>query len=205
MVEAQLKGRGIHDERVLAAMAHVPRHEFVPTEYRAQAYADHPIPIEQGQTISQPFIVALMLEHLDIQPDHRVLEIGTGSGYMTALLAELAATVYTIERHPSLANSARGLLSRLNYSNVAIIAGDGNHGWPEHAPFGRIVVSAAAMHLPPALIAQLADEGRMIIPVGPHDAQLLKLVRKEPGKQIVTTLDACRFVPLLSGVDASSD
>jgi protein-L-isoaspartate(D-aspartate) O-methyltransferase len=205
MVEAQLKGRGIHDERVLVAMAHVPRHEFVPREYHAQAYADHPIPIGQGQTISQPFIVALMLEHLDIQPEHRLLEIGTGSGYMTALLAELAGTVYSIERHPSLTDSARALLSRLHYSNVEVIAGDGNHGWPEHAPFDRIVVSAAAMDIPAALVAQLGDEGRMIIPVGPHDAQLLKLLRKEAGKQLVTTLDACRFVPLLSGVDASSD
>jgi protein-L-isoaspartate(D-aspartate) O-methyltransferase len=124
---------------------------------------------------------------------------------MTALLAELAGTVYSIERHPSLGDSARALLSRLQYSNVEVISGDGNHGWPEHAPFDRIAVSAAAMDLPPALVAQLADEGRMIIPVGPHDAQLLKLVRKEAGKQIVTTLDACRFVPLLSGVDASSD
>jgi protein-L-isoaspartate(D-aspartate) O-methyltransferase len=149
--------------------------------------------------------VALMLEHLDIQPDHRVLEIGTGSGYMTALLAELAGTVYSIERHPSLADSARALLSRLHYSNVEVIAGDGNHGWPEHAPFDRIVVSAAAMDIPAALVTQLGDEGRMIIPVGPHDAQLLKLLRKEAGKQLVTTLDACRFVPLLSGVDASSD
>jgi protein-L-isoaspartate(D-aspartate) O-methyltransferase len=205
MVEAQVKARGVQDERVLSSMSRVPRHEFVPPEYRAQAYADHPIPIDQGQTISQPFIVAVMLEHLQIQPQDRVLEIGTGSGYMTALLAELADKVYSIERHPPLANSARELLTRLHYRNIEVIAGDGNRGWPEHAPYHEIAVSAAAMEIPPALLAQLREGGRMIIPIGPADAQLLQLVRKQAGKQSVTTLDACRFVPLLSGVDVGRD
>jgi protein-L-isoaspartate(D-aspartate) O-methyltransferase len=204
MVQAQLKARGIEDERVLAAMAEVPRHEFVPRIYQDQAYADHPIPIDQRQTISQPFIVALMLEHLLIQPQHCVLEIGTGSGYMTALLAELADKVYSIERYASLANSAREQLARLDYLNVKVMTGDGHKGWPEHAPFDEIVVSAAAMDIPPPLVEQLREDGRMIIPIGPHDAQVLQLVRKQADKTIVTTLDACRFVPLLSGVDENN-
>lgn len=201
MVQTQLQARGIQDRRVLAAMARVPRHEFVPAEHHAQAYADHPIPIDQGQTISQPFIVAVMLEHLHIQPHHCILEIGTGSGYVTALLAELSEKVYSIERHAPLANSARELLARLHYQNVEVLAGDGYAGWPEHAPFDGIAVSAAAMRIPPALFAQLGEGGRMVIPVGPHDAQLLQLVEKQDGRQIVTPLDACRFVPMLSGID----
>jgi protein-L-isoaspartate(D-aspartate) O-methyltransferase len=204
MVEAQLRARGVHDERVLAAMNRVPRHEFVPKEFRAQAYADHPIPIEQGQTISQPFIVAVMLEHLRLQPEDSVLEIGTGSGYLTALLAQLAGKVYSIERHATLAYSARELLASLQYRNVEILAGDGIHGLPSHAPFDAIIVSAAALEIPPALFAQLREGGRMIIPVGPPEAQLLQLVRKQDGRRMITKLDACRFVPLLGGVDTES-
>lgn len=205
MVESQLRARGIQDESVLAAMSRVPRHEFVPQEYHAQAYADHPIPIDHGQTISQPFIVAVMLENLRIRLPDRVLEIGTGSGYMTALLAELASGVYSIERHAPLANSARQLLSRLNYHNIEVAAGDGNEGWPEHAPFDRIVVSAAALKIPAALFSQLREGGRMIIPIGSHDAQLLQLVQKQDDRRQITPLDACRFVPLLDGVDVSGD
>jgi protein-L-isoaspartate(D-aspartate) O-methyltransferase len=201
MVESQLRARGVRDERVLAAMNSVPRHEFVPPEFRTQAYADHPIPIGQGQTISQPFIVAVMLEHLNLRPQDSVLEIGTGSGYVTALLAQLAGRVYSIERHAPLANSARQLLARLRHNNVEVFAADGINGLPEYAPFDAIIVSAAALEIPPALFAQLKEGGRMTIPVGPPDAQLLQLVRKESGRTVVTNLDACRFVPLLGGID----
>jgi protein-L-isoaspartate(D-aspartate) O-methyltransferase len=204
MVESQLRARGVHDERVLAAMNRVQRHEFVPKEFRTQAYADHPIPIDQGQTISQPFIVAVMLEQLRLQPQDSVLEIGTGSGYVTALLAQLACKVFSIERHAPLANSARELLSRFAYRNIEIVVGDGSRGLPDHAPFEAIIVSAAALEIPPALFAQLREGGRMIIPVGPPEAQLLQLVRKQAGRRVITNLDACRFVPLLGGVDTES-
>jgi protein-L-isoaspartate(D-aspartate) O-methyltransferase len=204
MVESQLRGRGVKDERVLSAMSRVPRHEFVPREFRTQAYADHPIPIDQGQTISQPFIVAVMLEHLRLQSQDSVLEIGTGSGYVTALLAELASKVFSIERHAPLANSARELLARFAYRNVEIVVGDGSQGLPDHAPFDAIIVSAAALEIPPALFAQLREGGRMIIPVGPPEAQLLQLVSKQDGRRKITNLDACRFVPLLGGVDTES-
>jgi protein-L-isoaspartate(D-aspartate) O-methyltransferase len=204
MVELQLRARGVHDERVLAAMNRVPRHEFVPKEFRTQAYADHPIPIGQGQTISQPFIVAVMLEHLQVQPQDRVLEVGTGSGYLTALLAELAGMVYSVERHPVLADSARVLLTQLGYGNVEVVVADGIHGLPDQAPFDAIIVSAAALEIPPPLFAQLRDGARMIIPVGSPEAQLLQLVRKQSGRKVITNLDACRFVPLLGGVDAEN-
>ena len=205
MVESQLRARGVHDERVLAAMNLVPRHEFVPKEFRTQAYADHPIPIDHGQTISQPFIVAVMLEHLRLQPQDSVLEIGTGSGYVTALLAELAGKVFSIERHAPLADSARELLAYFEYRNVEILVGDGRQGLPNRAPFDAIIVSAAALEIPPALFAQLRQDGRMIIPVGPPEAQLLQLVRKQDDRRLITNLDACRFVPLLGGVDTESD
>jgi protein-L-isoaspartate(D-aspartate) O-methyltransferase len=205
MVESQIRARGVQDERVLDAMTRVPRHEFIAAEFRAQAYCDHPIPIDKGQTISQPFIVAVMLEHLHLRPDHRVLEIGTGSGYMTALLAQLSGHVYSVERHTTLANAARGVLARLGYDNVEIVVGDGIHGLPEHAPYDAIVVSAAALEIPPALLAQLREGGSMIIPVGPAHAQLLQLVRKQEGRNLITNLDACRFVPLLGGVDEEGE
>jgi protein-L-isoaspartate(D-aspartate) O-methyltransferase len=204
MVESQLRARGVKDERVLSAMSRVPRDEFVPKEFRTQAYADHPIPIDQGQTISQPFIVAVMLEHLRLQSQDSVLEIGTGSGYLTALLAELAGKVFSIERHAPLAKSARELLARFAYRNVEIVVGDGSQGLPDHAPFDAIIVSAASLEIPPALFAQLREGGRMIIPVGPPEAQVLQLVRKQEGRRVITNLDACRFVPLLGGVDTES-
>ena len=166
MVDSQLRDRGISDPRVLDAMLRVPRHEFVPEPYRAQAYEDHPLPIGDGQTISQPYIVALMLESLQLTPTDKVLEVGTGSGYVTALLAELAAQVFSIERHASLAESARNLLATLGYTNIHVFTGDGALGLPASAPFDAILVSAAALSVPPALLVQLRDGGRMIIPVG---------------------------------------
>jgi protein-L-isoaspartate(D-aspartate) O-methyltransferase len=202
MIESQLWSRGIRDERVLDAMARVPRHEFVSPEYRSQAYDDHPLPIAGGQTISQPFIVALMLEHLRLAPSETVLEIGTGSGYQTALLAELVARVYSMERHAALAAGAVATLRKLGYSNVTIVTGDGSLGLPEQAPFDAIIVSAAASSVPPALFEQLREGGRMIIPVGAEDAQELQLVRKLDGRPQTTRLEGCRFVPLIGGSKA---
>lgn len=197
MVETQLRQRGIRDERVLAVMGRVPRHEFVGASYRSQAYDDNPLPIGEGQTISQPYIVALMLEMLDLAADQTVLEIGTGSGYQTALLAELGRHVYSIERHGPLAHVAQATLRRLGYSNVTIEVGDGTAGMPAHAPFDRIIVSAAAPELPQALFEQLKEGGRLVVPVGPAEAQLLQLVTKTDGRAVVSAQVACRFVPLI--------
>jgi protein-L-isoaspartate(D-aspartate) O-methyltransferase len=198
MVETQLRARGIRDERLLAAMAEIPRHQFVEPRYRDEAYEDHPLPIGSGQTVSQPYIVALMLELLQLEPAAKVLEIGTGSGYQTALLAKLAAHVYSVERHPQLAQAAQQTLSRLNLTNVTILVGDGSQGLPAHAPFDAIVVSAATPQIPPPLFAQLSEGGRMIIPVGPPEVQELQLVRKQDGKPTISVLEGCRFVPLIS-------
>ncbi len=198
MVETQLRARGIRDARLLSAMERVPRHEFVEPHYRDQAYEDHPLPIKAGQTVSQPYIVALMLEILRLEPSSKVLEIGTGSGYQTALLAELSAHVYSIERHPQLVYEAQEKLSRLGYTNLTLRVGDGGQGWVEHAPFDAIVVSAAAKQIPVPLFVQLREGGRMIIPVGPPEAQELQLVRKREGKPLISLMDGCRFVPLIS-------
>jgi protein-L-isoaspartate(D-aspartate) O-methyltransferase len=200
MVATQLRGRGIRDENVLAAMSRVPRHEFVPYEFRSQAYDDHPIPIGQSQTISQPYIVAIMLEYLALQPSLQVLEIGTGSGYQTALLAEIAGKVYSIERHASLAESAKETLTRLGYFNAVVMTGDGTEGLPEASPFGAIIVAAAAPEVPPALFEQLGEGGRLVIPVGGYESQELQLIRKEHGQRWMDRLEGCRFVPLLGGV-----
>ncbi len=199
MVDSQLRGRGIADERVLNAMGRVPRHEFAPEPYRDQAYEDHPLPIAQGQTISQPFIVALMLEALALRSADHVLEVGAGSGYVTALLGELAAQVISVERHAALADPARELLARMEYTNVKIIVGDGTQGFRECAPYDAIIVSAVAPDIPPALLAQLTEGGRMIIPVGPPDSQQLQLIRIENGEPRITLRELCRFVPLISG------
>jgi protein-L-isoaspartate(D-aspartate) O-methyltransferase len=199
MVASQLRGRGVGDQRVLAAMARVPRHEFAPQRYRDQAYEDHPLPIGEEQTISQPYIVALMLEALTLSPADRVLEVGTGSGYVTALLAELAAQVFSVERHPVLADAARKLLVHLGYSNARVMVGDGSQGFAEGAPYDAIIVSAAALEVPRALLAQLAEGGRMIIPVGAADSQQLQLIRMENGQPRITLRELCRFVPLVSG------
>lgn len=201
MVELQLRSRGIHDERVLAAMERVPRHEFAPEAYRDQAYEDHPLPIGEGQTISQPYIVAIMLEALELSPSDRVLEIGTGSGYVTALLAELTAQVVSMERHAALADSAQSLLRSLGCTNLTVVTGDGTRGYPEGAPYDAIIVSAAASEMPSALVAQLAEGGRMIVPVGSEDAQQLRLIRVENGNVRTECRELCRFVPLIS--DAS--
>jgi protein-L-isoaspartate(D-aspartate) O-methyltransferase len=200
MVDSQLRQRGVADERVLAAMERVPRHEFAPERYRGQAYEDHPLPIGEEQTISQPYIVALMLEALKLSPTDKVLEIGTGSGYVTALLAELTESVVSIERHESLAQSSRALLAALGYSNVNVVTGDGMRGFPETAPYNAIVVSAAATEIPPALVVQLGEGGRMIIPVGSEDSQQLRLVRMENGQPNIELRELCRFVPLIPGV-----
>jgi protein-L-isoaspartate(D-aspartate) O-methyltransferase len=198
MVESQLRARGIGDERVLAAMASVPRHEFAPERYRQQAYEDHPLPIGEGQTISQPYIVASMLEALELSSHDKVLEVGTGSGYVTALLAELTAEVVSIERHASLADRARELLAGMGYTNARILLGDGSRGFAELAPYDAIIVSAAALELPRELVAQLAAGGRMIIPVGSDDAQQLQLIRMRNGQPQIGAREFCRFVPLVS-------
>src|ERR1700720_1428956 len=197
MVESQLRARGIRDERVLGAMFRVPRHEFAPEEYREQAYEDHPIPIGEGQTLSQPYIVAIMLEALALDAWNTVLEIGTGSGYQTALLAELAKQVYSVERHASLARGAQTRLARLGYTNAEVLVGDGSQGLLARAPFDAIVVSAAAPQIPPPLFEQLREGGRMVIPGGRAHAQELQLVRKQAGKPLVAGLEGCRFVPLV--------
>jgi len=203
MVRTQLAERGIRDVRVLDAMRNVPRHEFVPESLRQEAYEDHPLPIGEGQTISQPYIVAAMLAHLALQAcdqaADRVLEVGTGSGYVTALLSLLCAEVYSVERHAQLAASAESTLHHLGYRNVKIRVGDGSQGWPEYAPFDAILVSAATPEMPPALFTQLREGGRMVVPVGPASSQELQLIRKVGGEPEVTFLEGCRFVPLVEG------
>ena len=189
----------ITDRRVLDAVARVPRTEFVPPHLREEALADHPLPIGYGQTISQPYIVALMTQLLRLQPTDRVLEIGTGSGYQTAILAELASEVYSVELIEELANSARARLQRLGYTNVHIRQGDGARGWPEHAPYDAIIVTAAPPRVPPALIRQLAEGGRLVIPVGPELAeQALLLIERRGGRVYSRTIAPVRFVPLLT-------
>jgi protein-L-isoaspartate(D-aspartate) O-methyltransferase len=199
MVDWQLRGRGITDERVLDAMLRVPRHEFAPERYRDQAYEDHPLPIGEGQTISQPYIVAVMLEALALSPADRVLEIGTGSGYLSAVLAELTAQVVSIERHAGLAHGARQLLSAMGYHNVRVVTGDGSRGFREAAPYDAVIASAAAAEVPHELVEQLAEGGRMIIPVGREDAQQLQLIEKRNGAPHTTLRELCRFVPMISG------
>lgn len=199
MVDSQLRARGIEDESVLDAMSRVPRHEFTAERYRDQAYEDYPLPIGDGQTISQPYIVALMLQALALAPTDRVLEVGTGSGYVTALLAELVAQVVSVERYAALADDAENLLARLGYSNVRVITGDGSQGFAACAPYDAIIVSAAASEVPRALLAQLAEGGRMIIPVGPYDSQQLQLIHMRHGQPHMQLRELCRFVPLVVG------
>ncbi len=199
MVRTQLAERDIHDLRVLEAMLAVPRHEFVPEEFRDRAYEDHPLPIGEGQTISQPYIVAAMLQHLALRATDRALEIGTGSGYVTALLSVLCAEVFSVERFASLADAARAALARLDYTNVRIRAGDGTLGWSEFAPYDAILVSAATADVPAALLDQLREGGRMILPVGPASSQELRLFSKAGGQVESRVLEGCRFVPLVAG------
>src|SRR5437016_288343 len=197
MIEKQLRRRGISDAAVLAAMTAVPRHEFVPPELRSHAYDDLPLPIGGGQTISQPYMVAAMTAALHLQPGDRVLEIGTGCGYQAAVLSRLVKEVFTIERRPELAASASATLARLGSPNVHVHCGDGTLGLPELAPFDAILVAAAAPAPPQPLLAQLAEGGRMIIPVGDSDNQELQLIEKRGGKFSTKMLEGCRFVPLV--------
>jgi protein-L-isoaspartate(D-aspartate) O-methyltransferase len=197
MVEEQLRQRGVRDERVLLAMGTVPREEFVVDRYRDQAYADHPLPIPLGQTVSQPFIVARMIEAAEVTPGNKVLEVGSGTGYEAAVLAEMGARVFTVERHAELAALARIHLERLHYSSVKVITKDGSEGLAGEAPFDAILVAAAVPDFPPALFEQLVEGGRMVIPIGPPDLQVLYLARKERGRMIKTRLEDCRFVPLI--------
>ena len=198
MVETQLIPRGIRQKEVLHAMMTVPRHLFVDEALVAQAYNDYPLPIGEGQTISQPFMVAYMTEALGLTGGEKVLEIGTGSGYQTAVLSLLAEKVYSVERIPELAARARRILDRLNYSNVVIRVGDGTIGWPEEAPFDAIIVTAAAPRIPPAYIEQLSPGGRLVIPVGGELSQeLLRVTRAEDGSLKEEDLGGCRFVKLI--------
>ena len=201
MVDSQLRARGISDQRVLEAMLSVPRHEFVPEAYRSQAYEDHPLPIGNEQTISQPYVVALMLELLHLTPNDTVLEIGTGSGYVTALLAELTAQVFSVERHAALADNARQVLATLGYTNVRVITGDGTLALPTADAVDAILVSAAASHVPPALLSQLREGGRMIIPVGSSESQQLQFIRIVNGEPVVSLREPVRFVPLISNLE----
>ncbi len=198
MVEQQIVARGIKDKGVIEAMKRVPRHLFVPEKYRRFAYHDGPLPIGEGQTISQPYIVAFMTEALSLQPHHKVLEIGTGSGYQAAVLAEIVDKVYTIEIIPSLARRAEALLRGMGYENIFVLTGDGYKGWPQHAPFDAIIVTCAPEEIPKPLIEQLREGGRMVIPVGPQDTvQKLILATKQNGKLRLQTLLPVRFVPMV--------
>src|SRR5262245_51996874 len=197
MVDDQIAGRGIADERVLAAMRKVPRHLFVDEALRARAYGDHALPIGEEQTISQPYIVALMTSLLALTGREKVLEVGTGSGYQTAVLAELARRVCSIERLPRLAQRARAVLEGLGYSNVWVRVGSGTVGWPDEAPFDRIIVTAGGPSVPPPLFEQLAEGGRMVMPVGDATGQVLKLVEKVPGSMRTSEHAACVFVKLV--------
>ena len=197
MIEKQLRRRGIRDSAVLSAMLAVPRHEFVPEELRARAYDDVPLPIGSGQTISQPYIVAAMTAALRPQPTDRVLEVGTGCGYQSAVLSLLAKEVFTIEVRPELASAAAKKLAQLGYSNVHVHCGDGTFGLLEFAPFDAILVAAAAPSIPEPLLAQLAEGGRMIVPVGDADNQELQLLEKHVGAFSTKMMEGCRFVPLV--------
>ncbi len=195
MVETQIKSRGVKDERVLVAMRKVERHRFVPEPYVSLAYSDQPLPIGEGQTISQPYIVALMTELLELKGEEKVLEVGTGSGYQAAILAELAKEVYTIEIIETLATSAKRLLLELGYQNIQVRTGDGYLGWPEAAPFDAILVTCAPDHIPKPLIEQLKEGGRLVLPVGTHSQELKKVVKRSGGvetKDIIPVI----FVPM---------
>ena len=201
MVERQLQARDIRNPRVLEAMRKVPRHLFMPAEVRRYAYGDSPVPIGEEQTISQPYIVALMTQTVDPQPHQRALEIGTGSGYQAAVLAELVSEVYTIEIIPFLGERARETLEELEYDNVEVRVGDGYKGWPEEAPFDIILVTAAADLVPEPLIEQLAEGGRLVMPVGPVGGiQALTTLTKLQGEVVETHVTDVRFVPMTGGI-----
>ncbi|RPJ11294.1 MAG: protein-L-isoaspartate(D-aspartate) O-methyltransferase [Deltaproteobacteria bacterium] len=202
MVEKDLKARGIKDLKVLEVMGKIPRHLFVDKSLRDSAYADHPLPIGEGQTISQPYVVALMTEALRLKPSDRVLEIGTGSGYQAAVLAEIIKEVFTIEIRKSLAETAAERLKGLGYSNVKVKFGDGYYGWEEYAPFDAIIITASANHISPSLIKQLKEGGRLILPLGStlfH--QTLTLVTKEKGELLIEQMGAVAFVPMIGEIE----
>jgi protein-L-isoaspartate(D-aspartate) O-methyltransferase len=196
MVEEQIRARGVRDRRVLSALLAVERHRFVPADLQDEAYADHPLPIGSGQTISQPYVVAVMTELARIGPGDRVLEVGTGSGYQAALLSVLAQEVWSIEIVPELAARARALLAELGYRNVHVETGDGYRGWPGAAPFDAIVVTAAPPRVPPPLLEQLAPGGRLVIPVGEGDEQVLEVWERTPDGVRVAREFPVRFVPM---------
>jgi protein-L-isoaspartate(D-aspartate) O-methyltransferase len=197
MLREQLARRGIHDHRVLAAMGRVPRERFVSQRMVHQAYADRALPIGCGQTISQPYIVALMTQALECSGSETVLEIGSGSGYQTAVLAEMVQEVISMERHAELSKQAAALLTELGYRNVTLAIGDGTLGWPSRAPYDRIIVTAAAAQCPPSLFEQLNEGGILVIPLGGQDYQRLQAIRKVGGSPRSASLSPCRFVPLL--------
>jgi len=201
MVQTQIVRRGVQDERVLKAMARVPRHLFVPADYVSSAYGDHPLPIGFGQTISQPYIVAIMSELLGLEPGEKVLEIGTGSGYQAAILAEMGQDVYTVEIIPQLAQEAQERLRRLGYDRVHTLNADGYNGWPEHAPYDGIIVTAAPDHVPQPLLQQLADGGHLVIPVGPQGSYqvLWQFIREGAETKAYQIMDVL-FVPLVREV-----
>ncbi|MBI1729961.1 protein-L-isoaspartate(D-aspartate) O-methyltransferase [Candidatus Acetothermia bacterium] len=192
-----LVAQGIQDERILNVMGMIPRHQFIAPERWEEAYANYPLPIDEGQTISQPYIVAKMTESLALQPSDGVLEIGTGSGYQTAILAELASAVFTVERLAALSRQAMGRLSRIGYRNIQYKIGDGTQGWAEKAPFDAIISTAAAPEIPASLVEQLREGGRLVIPVGNRQIQKLLLVKKTAGEIIKCEICDCSFLPLL--------
>jgi protein-L-isoaspartate(D-aspartate) O-methyltransferase len=197
MVEEQIQRRGIHDPRVLEAMAKIPRELFVSPDYQGEAYEDRPLPIGEGQTISQPYMVAIMTRSLELKGRERVLEIGTGSGYQAAILAELAGEVFTVERIPALGKRAMTTLRGLGYQNIFFLTGDGSKGWPEKAPFEGIIVTAGAPEIPRTLTSQLAEGGRLVIPVGPRYSQTLYKVTRAGDQFAEEDITGCVFVPLL--------
>ena len=205
MVKDQLIARGISDKRVLAAFYKVEREKFVPSDLRKDAYGDFPLSIGEGQTISQPYMVALMTQSLELKGCERVLEIGTGSGYQTAILAELSEEVYSVERIKSLAQKADSLLKKLGCSKVKIFVSDGTKGWEEFSPYDGILVTAAAKQVPQPLLNQLKDEGILVIPVGNIYSQELKVIRKKKGRVRSTTVERCVFVPLIGKYGWSED
>lgn len=197
MIAEQLVPRGIRDERVLRAFERVPRDLFVPPAMESQAYDDHPVPIGEGQTISQPYIVAWMTELLDLSGNEKVLEVGTGSGYQTALLAELSGSVYSVERIAQLSSRAQDVLAIQGYANIHFKIGDGSEGWKEHAPFDRAIVTAAAPGLPPPIFEQLREGGLMVAPLDTAMAQMMTVVRKIKGRPVIRELGSVAFVPLI--------